>query len=170
MHAVLGTVMALLHRTRSGGSGGSARGQVVDASISESVFSVMEACLTEYAMAGMDRTPSGSTISGGLLKAKAGSNPSPLLASPATMSGGLTNAQAGSNRRPLPASPATISAGLSSAYLWMPVDVLAKYINPKMGYEWHASHLEGSWHTRVEVRNCFWQPCCANCPLAKHLP
>lgn len=39
-------------------------GQVVDASISESVFNVMEACLTEYAMAGQDRPPSGSTISG----------------------------------------------------------------------------------------------------------
>ncbi|KAG1680424.1 hypothetical protein FOA52_015515 [Chlamydomonas sp. UWO 241] len=58
MHAAFGTVMALLHRQRTKGPG-----QVIDASISESVFNVMEACVTEYAMAGQDRPPSGSTIS-----------------------------------------------------------------------------------------------------------
>ncbi|GIL52297.1 hypothetical protein Vafri_8210 [Volvox africanus] len=39
-------------------------GQVVDASISESVFNMLESCVAEVAMAGEDRQPSGSTISG----------------------------------------------------------------------------------------------------------
>jgi crotonobetainyl-CoA:carnitine CoA-transferase CaiB-like acyl-CoA transferase len=38
--------------------------QVVDAAISESVFNMLEGCVTEYAMHGYDRPPSGSTISG----------------------------------------------------------------------------------------------------------
>jgi hypothetical protein len=38
--------------------------QVVDASISESVFNMLESCVTEMASAGYDRPPSGSTISG----------------------------------------------------------------------------------------------------------
>lgn len=38
--------------------------QVIDASISESVFNMLEGCISEYAMLGHDRQPSGSTISG----------------------------------------------------------------------------------------------------------
>jgi crotonobetainyl-CoA:carnitine CoA-transferase CaiB-like acyl-CoA transferase len=79
LHAAFGTVMALLHKQRSlnpavhaqctTGSIGSAGaadglGQVVDASISESIFNMLEACVSEVAMAGDDRQPSGSTISG----------------------------------------------------------------------------------------------------------
>lgn len=39
--------------------------QVVDASISESVFNMLDAAITEVAEAGLVRGPSGSTISGG---------------------------------------------------------------------------------------------------------
>lgn len=49
--------------------------QVVDAAISESVFNMMEACVSEYLHAGVERQPSGSTISGvvpsGTFKTKA---------------------------------------------------------------------------------------------------
>jgi len=38
--------------------------QVVDAAISESVFNMLESCVTEAAAANYDRPPSGSTISG----------------------------------------------------------------------------------------------------------
>jgi crotonobetainyl-CoA:carnitine CoA-transferase CaiB-like acyl-CoA transferase len=47
-------------------SGAGTWGQVVDASISESVFNMLEGCIAEVAMAGHDRPPSGSTISGEL--------------------------------------------------------------------------------------------------------
>eukprot|EP00803_Ostreobium_quekettii_P009460 evm.model.scf_5.18 EVM.evm.TU.scf_5.18 scf_5:230676-235176(-) len=60
LHAAFGTVMALLHEQRNGGK---SAGQVVDASISESVFNMLEGCVSEYAMHGYDRPPSGSTIS-----------------------------------------------------------------------------------------------------------
>lgn len=42
LHAAFGTVMALLHRTRSGGG---TPGQVVDAAISESMFNMLEGCV-----------------------------------------------------------------------------------------------------------------------------
>jgi hypothetical protein len=82
LHGAFGAVMALLARTRAaadaaaaastqqgGGSGDAAaaaavRGQVVDASISESVFNMLEACVVEAAEAGVERACSGSTISG----------------------------------------------------------------------------------------------------------
>ena len=84
LHAAFGAVMALLHRQRAGqggsgggsgfdssggggggiGGGGGGGGQVVDAAISESVFNMLESCVAEAAMAGLDRAPSGSTISG----------------------------------------------------------------------------------------------------------
>ncbi len=37
---------------------------MVDASISESVFNMLEGCVAEATMAGQNRPPSGSTISG----------------------------------------------------------------------------------------------------------
>lgn len=40
------------------------QGQVVDSAITESVFNMLEGCVTEFAMAGVQREPSGSTISG----------------------------------------------------------------------------------------------------------
>ena len=38
--------------------------QVVDASISESIFNMLEGCIPEYVQFGHDRPPSGSTITG----------------------------------------------------------------------------------------------------------
>jgi len=61
LHAAFGTVMALLHQQKPGRK---AEGQVVDSAITESVFNMLESCITEYAMAGIERQPSGSTISG----------------------------------------------------------------------------------------------------------
>ena len=57
LQAALGTVVALLHRERSGA------GQVVDVSLLESVLSMMEAVVTEASL-GVERGPSGSTITG----------------------------------------------------------------------------------------------------------
>jgi crotonobetainyl-CoA:carnitine CoA-transferase CaiB-like acyl-CoA transferase len=78
IYAALGTAMALLHRERTamaagggGGAGGGGVGQVVDASIHESVASILDAVVTEAAahratsgQRGSVRGPSGSTISG----------------------------------------------------------------------------------------------------------
>ncbi|KAI3425200.1 hypothetical protein D9Q98_008969 [Chlorella vulgaris] len=61
LHAAFGTVMALLHRTRSGAG---ASGQVVDAAITESMFNMLEGCVPEYAAHGVVRPPSGSTLTG----------------------------------------------------------------------------------------------------------
>ncbi|KAK9829127.1 hypothetical protein WJX72_004038 [[Myrmecia] bisecta] len=63
LHAAFGAVMALLHRQRAT-SGNQAGGQVVDAAISESMFNMLDSCVSEYAMQGYDRPASGSTISG----------------------------------------------------------------------------------------------------------
>jgi crotonobetainyl-CoA:carnitine CoA-transferase CaiB-like acyl-CoA transferase len=57
MHAAFGTVLALLARNKVGG-------QTVDASIYESVFSLMEGVLCEYDGQGQVRQPSGSTVTG----------------------------------------------------------------------------------------------------------
>ena len=67
MHAVIGTLMALLHRQRqpaADGAGDAARGQVVDVSIFESVFNMLESVVPEYSGAGLIRQPSGSTLTG----------------------------------------------------------------------------------------------------------
>lgn len=71
LHAAFGGVMALLARDRGlTGVGRAPRppapvgGQVVDAAITESVFSMLEACVPEWVEGGVDREPSGSTISG----------------------------------------------------------------------------------------------------------
>ena len=61
MHAVIGTLLALIARqpTTHGG-----QGQVVDVSIVESVFNMMEGVFPEYDGAGVVREPSGSTVTG----------------------------------------------------------------------------------------------------------
>jgi len=59
MHAVIGTLMALLNRERSG-----QKGQVVDVSILESVFNLLESVVPEYSGTGAIREPSGSTLTG----------------------------------------------------------------------------------------------------------
>ncbi len=70
MHGVIGTLLALFHRQataqsdRQGASFAGGRGQVVDVSILESVYNLMEAVVPEYSGAGIERQPSGSTLTG----------------------------------------------------------------------------------------------------------
>jgi len=59
MHAVIGTLLALFNRVQHDG-----RGQVVDASILESVYAMLESVVPEYSGAGLVRQPSGSTLTG----------------------------------------------------------------------------------------------------------
>jgi crotonobetainyl-CoA:carnitine CoA-transferase CaiB-like acyl-CoA transferase len=58
MFAVIGTLAALLERSRSG------RGQEVDVAIYEAVAAVMESSLADYAVAGVLRGRSGGTLPG----------------------------------------------------------------------------------------------------------
>jgi len=58
MHAVIGVLLALFGRTNSG------RGQVVDVSIFESVYNMMESVVPEYSADKTIRQPSGSTLTG----------------------------------------------------------------------------------------------------------
>jgi formyl-CoA transferase len=58
MHAVMGVLMALHHRERTG------QGQVVDAALYESVLAVMENLVTEYDLTGYVRERSGSILPG----------------------------------------------------------------------------------------------------------
>lgn len=58
MHAVIGVLLALFGRTKSG------RGQVVDVSIFESVYNMMESVVPEYSAEQVIREPSGSTLTG----------------------------------------------------------------------------------------------------------
>lgn len=58
LHAMIGLLLALVHRTRTG------RGQVVDVALTESVLNVMESMLPEYHALGIVRGPSGPTITG----------------------------------------------------------------------------------------------------------
>lgn len=63
LHAAFGAVMALLHRDGLKNRGG-ASGQVVDASISECMYNMLEGCVSEYFASGSIRGPSGSTLTG----------------------------------------------------------------------------------------------------------
>lgn len=58
MHAVTGVLLALFARANHGA------GQVVDVSIFESVFNMMEGVVPEYSGTGTIREPSGSTLTG----------------------------------------------------------------------------------------------------------
>jgi len=60
IHGALGVCMAYIHRLQKG----SGRGQVVDVSIFESVYNLLESIVPEYSGAGEVRQPSGSTITG----------------------------------------------------------------------------------------------------------
>lgn len=60
MHAMVGILMACIHRDR----GGNGKGQVIDAAIYESVFNMMEGIVPEYDGADVIREPSGSTLTG----------------------------------------------------------------------------------------------------------
>ncbi len=67
LHAVIGVLLALMHRNRIDGSAigaGRGAGQVVDVAIYESVYNVLEAMVPEYDGAGIVREPSGSTLTG----------------------------------------------------------------------------------------------------------
>jgi crotonobetainyl-CoA:carnitine CoA-transferase CaiB-like acyl-CoA transferase len=59
-HCVMGVLLALLHRERAPGR----PGQVVDVSLLESVFAVLESAVPEYDRKGVVRGPSGTTITG----------------------------------------------------------------------------------------------------------
>lgn len=61
MHAVMGILMGLLNKERSK-SGSNA--QVIDVALYESMFSLMEAVIPEYTGAGVERQPSGTTVTG----------------------------------------------------------------------------------------------------------
>jgi len=61
MHAVMGILMGLLQRERLGTKN---CGQVIDVSLYESMFSLMEAVIPEYTGAGVVRQPSGTTVTG----------------------------------------------------------------------------------------------------------
>ena len=58
IHAALGIALALLEKQRSGS------GQVVDVSLVESMFNLMEAVVPEFDGNGVVREPSGSTVTG----------------------------------------------------------------------------------------------------------
>jgi crotonobetainyl-CoA:carnitine CoA-transferase CaiB-like acyl-CoA transferase len=60
LHAALGILLAYVERLR----GPDGLGQVVDCSLFESVFNLMEAVVPEYDGAGVVRGPSGSTVTG----------------------------------------------------------------------------------------------------------
>jgi crotonobetainyl-CoA:carnitine CoA-transferase CaiB-like acyl-CoA transferase len=59
LHAVLGTVLALLARKNH-----AQPGQVVDVAIYESMFNLLEAVVPEYSGAGVIREPAGTTVTG----------------------------------------------------------------------------------------------------------
>ncbi|HEX4842694.1 MAG TPA: CaiB/BaiF CoA-transferase family protein [Limnobacter sp.] len=58
LHAVIGALMALQHRNKTG------KGQVVDVALYESVFNMMESLLPEYDFAGVVRKRSGASLPG----------------------------------------------------------------------------------------------------------
>lgn len=58
MHAVIGVLLALLSKNKHGS------GQVVDVSIFESIYNMMEAVVPEYSAREVVREPSGSTLTG----------------------------------------------------------------------------------------------------------
>lgn len=59
LHGVIGVLLALLHRIKSGGAG-----QVIDVALYESVFNIMESLLPEYSAFGVVREPAGSSLPG----------------------------------------------------------------------------------------------------------
>ncbi len=59
MHAVIGVLLSLVNRQNDDG-----RGQVVDVSIVESIFNMMEGVVSEYDGTGSIRQPSGTTLTG----------------------------------------------------------------------------------------------------------
>ena len=64
LHAVIGVLLALVHRNRIDADSIGGAGQVVDVAIYESVYNVLESIVPEYDGAGIVREPSGSTLTG----------------------------------------------------------------------------------------------------------
>lgn len=68
MHAVMGIMMGLFNlermRTERGEASKIGAGQVIDVSLYESMFSMMEAVIPEYTGAGIQREASGTTVTG----------------------------------------------------------------------------------------------------------
>ena len=64
LHAVIGVLLALVHRHRIDGNCIGGAGQVVDVAIYESVYNILESVVPEYDGAGIVREPSGSTLTG----------------------------------------------------------------------------------------------------------
>lgn len=68
MHAVMGIMMGLFNlektKVKRGENGRMGEGQVIDVSLYESMFSLMEAVIPEYTGAGVQREPSGTTVTG----------------------------------------------------------------------------------------------------------
>lgn len=64
LHCALGVLLALVHRQRAPAGAAPAAGQVVDTSILESVFGMLESAVPEYDRRGVVREPSGTTITG----------------------------------------------------------------------------------------------------------
>ncbi len=60
LHAMIGVLLALISRGRDADGAG----QIIDVSIFESVFNLLEAVVSEYDGAGIIREPSGSTLTG----------------------------------------------------------------------------------------------------------
>ena len=58
IHAALGIALAVIQRSQSGS------GQVIDVALYESVFNLMEAIVPEFDGAGVERQPSGTTVTG----------------------------------------------------------------------------------------------------------
>ncbi|MFT3929054.1 MAG: CaiB/BaiF CoA-transferase family protein [Spongiibacteraceae bacterium] len=66
LHAVLGTTLALLARSknRNPNNAKTVGGQVVDVAIYEAMFNLLEAVVPEYSGAGVIREPAGTTVTG----------------------------------------------------------------------------------------------------------
>eukprot|EP00127_Corallochytrium_limacisporum_P000411 Clim_evm106s11 gene=Clim_evmTU106s11 len=62
LHSVIGVLLSLLARQQARGT--KPRNQVVDVALYESVFNLMEGVITEAAMTGVVRGPSGSSVTG----------------------------------------------------------------------------------------------------------
>ncbi|TDG13596.1 CoA transferase [Seongchinamella unica] len=59
IHAALGVALAIIQRSKPGGSG-----QVIDVALYESIYNLMEAMVPEYDATGAIREPSGTTVTG----------------------------------------------------------------------------------------------------------
>ncbi|RKP05034.1 L-carnitine dehydratase/bile acid-inducible protein F [Thamnocephalis sphaerospora] len=64
IHAALGILLALYSRQKAQIASGDGKGQIVDVSIYESVFNLMEGLVPEFDRTGLVREPSGTSVTG----------------------------------------------------------------------------------------------------------